>query len=189
RRLASALAVPAAPREGEVKLFETAGGQELLSLRIQRVGSLVPSFSTDGTRLYAADVSAGTYFIWHTQPLTADDVRRRDAPFLVRSLFARTPHRNWVREQLRRLAPLDDGVRQEALALAESQPSDPVWLNNSARPLVRRPSPDGEAARKALVMAEEAAQQEPENGLFLTTLGIVAYRAGQYDRALATLVR
>src|SRR5207244_13567363 len=91
RRLVSAHAVPAAPREGEIKLFETAGGQELLSLKTNPIGLLAPSFSTDGTRLCAADVGVGTFFVWHTQPLTPDDVRRRDGAFLVRTLFARAP--------------------------------------------------------------------------------------------------
>ena len=43
--------------------------------------------------------------------------------------------------------------------------------------------------RKALRYSEEACQLEPSNGLSLRTLGMAYYRVGNYQKALATLVR
>ena len=42
---------------------------------------------------------------------------------------------------------------------------------------------------KALRYSEEACQLEPENGDFLSTLGVAYYRAGNYEKALDVLVR
>ena len=43
--------------------------------------------------------------------------------------------------------------------------------------------------RKALRYSEEACQLEPENGDFLSTLGVAYYRVGNYEKALDVLVR
>ena len=43
--------------------------------------------------------------------------------------------------------------------------------------------------RKALRYSEEACQLEPKNGNLLTTLGMAYYRAGNYEKALDTLLR
>ena len=43
--------------------------------------------------------------------------------------------------------------------------------------------------RKALRYSEEACQLEPENGDFLSTLGVAYYRVGNYEKALDVLLR
>ena len=43
--------------------------------------------------------------------------------------------------------------------------------------------------RKALRYSEEACQLEPENGDFLSTLGVAYYRVGNYEKALDVLSR
>jgi tetratricopeptide (TPR) repeat protein len=43
--------------------------------------------------------------------------------------------------------------------------------------------------RKALRYSEEASQLEPKNGIFLRTLGVANYRAGDYEKALDTILR
>ena len=42
---------------------------------------------------------------------------------------------------------------------------------------------------RALRQAREACRLEPENGLYLNTLGVALYRAGRYQTALETLTR
>ena len=41
--------------------------------------------------------------------------------------------------------------------------------------------------RKALRYSEEACQLEPENGDFVSTLGVAYYRVGNYEKALDVL--
>jgi tetratricopeptide (TPR) repeat protein len=43
--------------------------------------------------------------------------------------------------------------------------------------------------RKAVRYSEEACQLDPKNGLWLNTLGAAYYRVGNYEKALATLLR
>ena len=59
-------------------------------------------------------------------------------------------------------------------------------LNNLAWRLVTGPADRGYPVR-ALKLIEEAVKQQPENALFLNTLGVVRYRNGQYAQAVATL--
>ena len=51
--------------------------------------------------------------------------------------------------------------------------------------------PGGEISgyRKALRYSEQACQLEPKNGLSVNTLGVDYYRLGEYEKALATLLR
>ena len=42
---------------------------------------------------------------------------------------------------------------------------------------------------RALRLVEQAAESNPEQGIFLNTLGVVQYRMGRYDAAIATLER
>src|SRR5262249_44471366 len=44
-----------------------------------------------------------------------------------------------------------------------------------------------DAYRRALLQAEEAHQLEPQNGIYLNTLGVAQYRVGQYRKALDSL--
>ena len=48
---------------------------------------------------------------------------------------------------------------------------------------------DAETYRRALRYAEVACRLEPENGLFLNTLGVARYRCGKYQEAAQTLLR
>jgi tetratricopeptide (TPR) repeat protein len=52
-------------------------------------------------------------------------------------------------------------------------------------------SPGGATSgyRQALRYSEEACQLESENGLLLNTQGLAYYRVGDYEKALATLLR
>ena len=73
------------------------------------------------------------------------------------------------------------------LAVAQTYPEDPSALNNLARELVKLPGGEMSGFRKALRYSEEACQLEPENGDFLTTLGVAYYRVGNDEKALDVL--
>ncbi len=54
---------------------------------------------------------------------------------------------------------------------------------------LRTGSVDSRLAAVAVRLAQKAVELEPENGHFHNTLGIAQYRAGQYEKALATLTK
>ena len=79
--------------------------------------------------------------------------------------------------------------RQEVLAVAHTYPENPNELNKLAWELVKPHGGEMSGHRKALRFSEEACQLEPENGAFLTTLGVAYYRVGNYEKALDVLSR
>jgi tetratricopeptide (TPR) repeat protein len=73
--------------------------------------------------------------------------------------------------------------REEALRCAGS---DPMLLNKQARRLVTGPVQERDPAR-ALEMVRRALERQPDNPVFLNTLGAALYRNGEYAAAAATL--
>ncbi len=64
--------------------------------------------------------------------------------------------------------------------------SDPTVLNNQARRLVTGPARERDPAR-ALELVGRALECQPDNPLFLNTLGLAQYRNAEYGAAAATL--
>jgi WD40 repeat protein/tetratricopeptide (TPR) repeat protein len=73
--------------------------------------------------------------------------------------------------------------REKALKLWAN---DPFRLNNRARGLVTAPKGQRDTAR-ALALIQKAIECQPDNNLFLNTLGVVQYRSGQYAAAVLSL--
>jgi len=113
----------------------------------------------------------------------------RQAERLVASLYAKAMFRPEVLESLRRDATLSEPVRRRALALAEQIPENPGSLEGASQALVRQPDAEPAAYRLALRQAEAACRLVPNDGVFLTTLGMARYRVGQYEEAVAALVQ
>ncbi len=63
---------------------------------------------------------------------------------------------------------------------------NPTTLNNRARNLLTGPADRRNVAR-ALELIQDVVAQQPDNGLFLNTLGVAQYRAGQWAQAVVTL--
>jgi uncharacterized protein HemY len=99
------------------------------------------------------------------------------------------PLRAEVLERLRTLPGMSPSRRQEVLAVAETYPENPSELNDLAWQLVKLPGGEMSGRRKALRYSEEACQLEPENGDFLSTLGVAYYRVRNYEKALDALAR
>ena len=80
---------------------------------------------------------------------------------------------------------------EAALALEPNRPTPGNLLamcrNNRAWELASGPE-SGDLPR-ALRLVKQAAESDPEHGVFLNTLGVVQYRLGRYDAAIATLSR
>ena len=112
---------------------------------------------------------------------------RRATNQMVADLFGQMPLRADVLERLRTLPGMSPSRRQEVLAVAQTYPEDPSALNDLAWELVKLPGGEMSGYRKALRYSEEACQLEPENGDFLSTLGVAYYRVGNYEKALDVL--
>jgi tetratricopeptide (TPR) repeat protein len=108
---------------------------------------------------------------------------------MVADLFGEMHLRGDVLERVRTLPGMSPSRRQEAIAAAQTYPENPDELNELAWELVKLPGGEMSGYRKALRYSEEACQIEPKNGNLLTTLGMAYYRAGNYDKALDTLLR
>jgi tetratricopeptide (TPR) repeat protein len=94
-----------------------------------------------------------------------------------------------VLDHLQRDGSLDNTVRREALDAANRFVQDPEALNTASWLVVAKPGAKSKAYDRALLQAEEACRLAPNDGTFLNTRGVAEYRAGHYERALATLTR
>jgi Flp pilus assembly protein TadD len=108
---------------------------------------------------------------------------------MVADLFGQMHLRVDVLERLRTLPAMSPSRRHEVLAVAQTYPEDPSALNDLARELVKLPGGEMSGYRKALRYSEEACRLEPEDGSFLSTLGVAYYRVGNYEKALDVLAR
>jgi Flp pilus assembly protein TadD len=145
-------------------------------------------FSPDGQRLASANWD-GPIQLWETTSVSREIQHRRATNQMVADLFGQTPLRADVLERLRTLPGMSASRRQEVLVVAQTCPEDPSALNNPAWELVKLPGGDLSGYRKALRYSEEACQLQPEDGRFLSTLGVACYRAGNHEKALDVLAR
>jgi tetratricopeptide (TPR) repeat protein len=169
-----------------VRVWDAGSGQEVLTLQGHTGQVYSVAFSPDGRRL-ASGGSTVTLKVWETQPVSPDDLRRREIVNLVRSVFDRLALRSEVLAQLRKDPTLNDSIREAALQVAETTSEDPADLNEAAWPVVSAPGGGREAYALALRQAEAAVQATPGDGHYLNTLGVAHYRVGNYAKALETL--
>ena len=103
--------------------------------------------------------------------------------------FDKLLFREDVLKALRTNATFSESVRSRALALAERYSLNPNRVNEASWAIVRLPGKAPAAYLRALYIAEAACRLDPENGLYLNTLGVAQCRAGRYQEAVATLTR
>jgi tetratricopeptide (TPR) repeat protein len=174
RRLASA-------GDGTVRLWDTAGGQEVLTLQ----GGTSVAFSPDGRRLASA-WGDNTVKVWETR-VSAQDLRQRELVGLVRDRLDQLLLHSEVLAGLRKDPLLDDADRAIVLELVEAHKENPEQLNNAAWGVVEAPGKGREAYALALRQAQAAVQNAPGDGHILNTLGVAYYRVGDYAKALEAL--
>jgi tetratricopeptide (TPR) repeat protein len=171
-----------------VRIWDSATGKELFALKGHAGGVYSVAFSPDGQRLASANQD-GSIHLWETMSVSREVQHRRATNQMVADLFGQMHLRVDVLERLRTLPGMSPSRRQEVLAVAQTYPEDPSALNDLAREVVKLPGGEMSGYRKALRYSEEACQLEPEDGSFLTTLGVAYYRVGNYEKALDVLVR
>jgi hypothetical protein len=108
---------------------------------------------------------------------------------LVSSLFDRLLLRSDVLDAVRADRTLNPEVRAAALALVETWTESSSELNYVAWELVKLPDRPDADFRRGLRLSETLCQLAPHIGAYLNTLGVAQYRAGQSEKALATLSR
>ncbi len=169
-----------------VKIWESATDKELFALKGHAGGVNSVAFSPDGLRLASAN-GDGSIHVWETVSVSREILDRRATNQMVADLFEQMPLRADVLERLRTLPGVSASRRQEAIIVAQTFAEDPSALNNLAWELVKLPGGEMSGYRKALRFSEEACQLEPENGDFLSALGVAYYRVGNYEKALDVL--
>jgi WD40 repeat protein len=182
------LRLASASSDGTVKVWDVRTGKETLTLKGLTDQVWGVAFSPDGQRLAAACGQEGVK-VWETAAPTEVDRRKRHAVRLVHDLLQTLDFRAEVVAQLRQDRYLGEPLRTEAIAQANQQEPDPRQLNNKSWLAVRQASAPSAARERALQLAREACRLEPENGLYLNTLGVALYRSVQYPAALETLTR
>jgi WD40 repeat protein len=171
----------------EVRIWDTATGEELLTVSGIGPQFQLSRYGRDGR--WSHPLYPGDTVDWDVAARSAEVWRYRDAELLARLAFARSPWRDDVLDELRRVPVFDVAVRQEALAQAQRRPMDPKHLNEAAWDIVGKPGAAATDLRRALAMAEEAVRQQPKDGFCLNTLGVAHYRLGNYDQARQTLLQ
>jgi tetratricopeptide (TPR) repeat protein len=179
----------AAAGDRQVKIWDVATGQELLTLRGDPF-SYMPTgwgvqFSPDGLRL-AYTLGDGS-IVWDATPLTEESRVEREARSIVQFLFGKPLLREEVAPVIRQDRTIAEPLRKAALALAETWPEDAGALDSASWEIVRSAGAPAERYAQALRYAEAANRLAPEVGRYLTTLGVARYRAGRYKDALQTL--
>jgi len=218
-----------------VKVWDVAGGEELLGIR---GGGGEVAFSPDGHRLMSGGYGPGV--VWDGRPLATDfeterqvhtlvealweahlpkaalldrargdqvtspearrravalleaewpDIARHQAARRVQDLFNKLKLRDEVLADLRSDGTLDEEVRRHALALAAGREENGEGLNRESWRIALRPNATAEDYAKALKWAEALPRLDPDNGLWLNTLGVARYRVGHYPEAVETLTR
>jgi WD40 repeat protein len=183
RRLATAGGQWGMP--GEIKVWDVASGEELLTLRGHTDEIMAVAFSADGWLASAS--SDKTVKMWDGRTWTPQLGVEREAVGLVNFLFDKPLLKAEVLAQIRASKTISAEVRQEALALAESLPENLVRLREATWQVVRQPGAPADRYRQALRWAEAAHRLKPDDYQCVAILGIAQYRAEQYPEARATL--
>jgi tetratricopeptide (TPR) repeat protein len=170
-----------------VRVWDSATGQELLSLKGRGGFVRGVAFSPDGQRLASANMN-GSLHLWETS-VSPEVQERRATNQVVADQFDELGLRAEVLEALQTLPGLDPSRRQAALAAAQTYLENPRALNDRAWKLVKVPGREMSDYRQALRYSEAACRLEPEKGVYLTTLGVAHCRVGNHDKALETLLR
>ena len=177
-----------AGRDGTIKLWDVATGQEALSLRGHTKSVLSVAFSADGTRLASASRD-GTVKLRDARPLTPEVGVEREAVGLLEFLFAKPLCRAAVVEHLHNSSTIRPQVRQKALSLVSRyrEETDAERFHRPSWALVSQRYLNASQYRFALRQAETARRLAPEQAKYWTALGVAHYRAGDWKAALTAL--
>ncbi len=117
---------------------------------------------------------------------------QRDAGDLIHTFDLAHALRQDIEERIRTDPGLSDPVRQEALTQLKHFVENPVPQQRASWRTVRQPCMDQKALpayRLALRRAEVACRLVPDDGSYVTTLGMARYRLGNFAEAAEALTR
>jgi WD40 repeat protein len=175
-----------------VRVWDATTGQEILSFQGDNRETHFNSvaFSPDGTRLASAS-GMGVVKVWDARPWTPEAAFEREALGLLDFLFAKPLRKGDVLDHLHNSLTITPEAKKLALDLAKRyhEETDPERYFQASWALLRQPYLNRFQYRYALLQAQTACDLAPENGVYLTALGVAQYRAGQYCKALETLTQ
>ncbi len=178
--------------DGTVNIWDTQSARELLTLYSGAPGVSTVAFAPDGYWIVAG-CAYGELRIWGAAEPTLENSRRRRivaaARHVVDPLYGELVFADAVLAELTDDGTLDPEVRQAAIDLVRARGDNPARLNVLAWDLVKWPGGSRGDHQRALQMAQAACAARPDSGGFLNTLGVAQYKLGQYDAALASLLR
>jgi hypothetical protein len=194
KRLATASADQA------VKLWDVATGVEVLTLRGHVSTVWGAAFSPDG-KLATVGIGlavsprpggqVGLVKFWDGRPWDPEAALEREALGILGCLFAKPLSKVDVRDYLGRTQTIQPRAREMALTLVDRyrEETDPEKYHRACWAVVRHPFANPTQKRWALSQAQSACRLAPHNGRYRTTLGVVYYRTGRYEQALAALTQ
>jgi tetratricopeptide (TPR) repeat protein len=168
-------------------VWDSATGQELLTLKGHTGPVHGLCFSPDGTRL--ASAGRHTVEVWESTLVPSGMLRKRALLEKVDMMFSQLPLKELILRELRKDTWLSKDDRGFALQVAQAHGEYPWQLNEAAWQVIRAPGAKKEAYTVALRHAEAAVRAAPGIGYYLNTLGIAHYRVGDYANALQTLMQ
>jgi tetratricopeptide (TPR) repeat protein len=129
--------------------------------------------------------------IWDTRPWTPEAALEREVLGLLHFLFAKPLSKADVLDYLWSSPLIRPQTRQLTLSLLDryTEETDPERYHRATWAAVRQRYLNSLQYQFALRQAETACRLFPGQHLYLTTLGMVQYRAGQYREAAATLAQ
>jgi WD40 repeat protein/Flp pilus assembly protein TadD len=171
-----------------VKVWDAATGSELMTIRGSSIVTEI-KFSPDGKTI-AVSYGDGIIRLYETaEPTdgygpreTAEAARR-----IVEELYGKENFYYNVKDKLQADKTLAEPVREAALQIANSRLEDAETLNNEGWAVVSSPNKSIEDYQLAMEKFEKARSMEPDNRMFINTLGVAQYRLGAYEDALVTL--
>ncbi len=173
----------AASSDQTVKLWDVIRGQVILTLQGHTGAVSRVAFSPDGTRLVS--VGKDRVNIWEARSWNAAAAEQlsveREALGLLDYLFARPLNKADVRDHVRQTPLLRPRAREMALKWLEQyrEDTDAERYDQASWAIVRHRFANSIHKQWALRQAQTACRLAPDNGHFLTTLGVAHYRAGQ----------
>jgi DNA-binding beta-propeller fold protein YncE len=170
---------------GGLSIWSAPSGRQLYSAPTVSLSSI--AFSPDGQRL-AAVGNGPALKVWDASRLEMDDMVERSAEQIAAELLARYGDRLKLVDHLRKDPKLSEPVRQAVLRRAGPQIAFDL-NNHSWLSVAQKANASPEDCRRAVREAEEACRLVPGDGNYINTLGVVQYRAKQYDKALATMLQ
>ncbi len=170
--------------DGSIKLWDLTTGHELLTLKAHATPVFYLDFCVGGQRLVSAGQSERVRF-WDAPPPTP----LQESQFIIRDLEQTQVLQEDLIAAIEQRADLTPPIRAAALQLARDwQPSGDT-LNNLCWAVVMKASRSPEDVQLALKRAAVLARIEPGNTNDLNTVAAVEYRAGQYEKSIATMLR